>query len=98
MPGFDVEFHPDAVQEAKAAREWYAARSPAAAGAFMEELDHAVQQVGDGPDRWATHLQGTRRYLLRRFPYLLVYRKTSSIIQIVAVAHAKRKPGYWKGR
>ena len=35
---------------------------------------------------------------MRRFPYLIVYRVTASAIQVVAVAHARRRPGYWKTR
>src|SRR5260370_388056 len=37
-----LELHPDAVTEASAAREWYAARSQSAAARFVAELDHAV--------------------------------------------------------
>jgi plasmid stabilization system protein ParE len=36
--------------------------------------------------------------LVRRFPYVVVYRQIAARVQIVAVAHGKRKPGYWKRR
>jgi plasmid stabilization system protein ParE len=41
-----VEFHPEAVAEAHAAREWYCQRSPAAAAAFLAELDSAIERIG----------------------------------------------------
>ena len=41
---------------------------------------------------------GTRRYLFSVYPYSLIYRVTDQEITIVAVAHAKRKPGYWMNR
>lgn len=41
---------------------------------------------------------GTRRVPLRRFPYFVVYREQGEEIQVVAVAHASRKPGYWRHR
>ena len=44
------------------------------------------------------HLHGTRKFLLRRFPYGVVYRITKSAIQVIAVAHGRRRPGYWKSR
>ena len=47
------------------------------------------------PERWPTHIQGTRRYRFRRFPYLLVYHNTPERVVAVAVPHAKRRPGYW---
>jgi hypothetical protein len=67
-----IELHPEAIAEARDAREWYAQRSRSAADAFMAELDLAIESIGDSPDRWATYLHGTRRYLLKRFPYIIV--------------------------
>lgn len=92
------EFHPEALLEAWEARRWYAERNPHAAESFLAELDHAQQQVIAHPDRWPPYLHGTRRYRFRRFPYLLVYHATTERIVVLAVAHAKRRPGYWKSR
>ena len=93
-----VEFHPEAIEEARAAREWYQARSPAAAEAFVAELDAAIARIVDAPGRFGGYLQGTRRCLMRRFPYIVVYRQTEARVQVVAVAHGRRRPGYWKAR
>ena len=41
---------------------------------------------------------GTRRILLDRFPFTIDYRVTSNTLNIVAVAHQKRRPGYWSWR
>jgi toxin ParE1/3/4 len=93
-----VGFHPQAVAEAAAAMEWYRKRNDAAGVAFMAELDRAVDSIADAPDRWPGYLHGTRRFLLRRFPFLVVYRQVPNGIEVVAVAHGRRRPGYWKGR
>ena len=93
-----IELHPEAVAEARDAREWYAERSSVAADAFMAELDVAIDRICESPDRWATYLHGTHRYLLKRFPYLVVDRVTEDRLQVIAVAHGKRKPGYWRHR
>ncbi len=98
MPPPTLEFHPQAVEEARAAREWYGERSLAVAEAFVAELDEAAKRILDAPSRWPVHSHGTRRYLLRRFPYMVVFRETMSAIQVIAVAHGRRKPGYWKER
>ena len=98
MSRLALEFHPEAVAEAHAAREWYAARSQSAADRFVAELDHAIEQILDGPSQWPLYLHGTRQYILRRFPYLVVYRQTSSTVQVIAVAHGRQRPGYWKRR
>lgn len=93
-----VEFHPEAVYEARSAREWYQTQNQAVSDAFVAEIDHAIEQIREAPTRWPVYLHGTRRYLLGRFPYFVVYREYESRIQVVAVAHARRRPGYWRER
>ncbi len=93
-----LELHPEAVEEARAARLWYAERSPAAAEAFVGELEAALDRILADPDRFPAYLHGTRRCLLHRFPYVIVYRPTETTVRVVAVAHGRRKPGYWKTR
>lgn len=98
MPPRSVVFHPEAVDEAAAAREWYQTRSQGAAQAFVAEIDHAIQQIIEDPSRWPKHSHETRRYLFRKFPFAMVYRELDTVIQVVAVAHGRRRPGYWKSR
>ena len=93
-----VDVHPEAVAEAQAAYGWYRERNETAGEAFLAELDRAVELISEGPMRWPTYLHGTRRFLLRRFPFGVVYRHVGEAVQVVAVAHARRKPGYWKDR
>ena len=94
----EVEFHSDAVEETRAAIQWYAERSVHAAESFLTDLEVTLQHLADNPERLSSYLQGTRRAALRTFPYLVVFRESQDRIQIVAVAHAKRKPGYWRKR
>jgi len=98
MKSLNVEIHPEAIAEARAAREWYQVRSADAADAFLAELDAGIESIRIAPDLYPSYLHGTRRYLMRQFPYLIVYRVTSTTIQVVAVAHGRRRPGYWKAR
>lgn len=93
-----LEFHPAASDEVEAAHRWYAERSPIAASRFLEELDVAVDRIQSEPGAGPTYLHGTRCHLLRHFPYLVVYWVTEQSIQVVAVAHGRRRPGYWKSR
>ncbi|CCI35129.1 conserved hypothetical protein [Microcystis aeruginosa PCC 9701] len=39
-----------------------------------------------------------RRYLIRRFPYIIFYVEFEASIWVVAIANGKRKPDYWKKR
>jgi plasmid stabilization system protein ParE len=93
-----VEIHPEALAEAEAAASWYAERDRSASQSFVRELARAKQRIAEAPERWPLHLEGTRRLLLRRFPYGVVYRVSGQGVLIVAVAHHRRRPGYWRAR
>lgn len=93
-----IDVHPEAIAEARAAAEWYREKSDSAANAFLAEIDYAVEKISQSPGTWPPYFRGTRRFVLQRFPFSLVYREAFESIQIVAVAHAKRRPGYWKNR
>jgi len=94
----ELEYLEEALEEAEAAVRWYAERSVSAAAAFSEEIDAAESAIVEFPDAWPPFDHGTRRYLLRRYPFSIIYRVESRRILIVAVAHGQRRPGYWKSR
>jgi plasmid stabilization system protein ParE len=94
----ELEYLDDAIAEAEAAAGWYAERSATAAAGFAEEIDAALSAITRLPAAWPPFAHGTRRYLLRRFPYSVVYRVERDRILIVAVAHGHRRPGYWRSR
>lgn len=96
--GTRVSFHPEAIAEARAAFTWYGQHNESAAHAFLAELDMAVTRVIESPSTWPSYMGQTKRCLFERFPFFLVYRQRGEELQILAVAHAKRRPGYWKNR
>jgi toxin ParE1/3/4 len=93
-----VVFHPEAVEEAEAAATWYRERSPQAAARFVAEIHLVINRILEAPDRWPRGAHGTRKLKLPCFPFLVTYRELQDVIQILAVAHGKRLPGYWKKR
>ena len=93
-----VDFHPAALLEAEDAQAWYEERSLLAASAFLRELSTAVQRIRQTPHRYPVAEAGTRRILLDRFPFTIYYRVKSDAMTIVAIAHQKRRPGYWSKR
>jgi toxin ParE1/3/4 len=98
MPPLAVEVHPLAADEAEAAERWYRERNETAATRFRHDLDRAVDLIARRPEAGHPYLGYTRRVLLRRFPFFLVYRVLDERLQVVAVAHARRRPAYWRKR
>jgi toxin ParE1/3/4 len=92
------------IQEASAeftdAVRWYEERRPGLGGEFFDAVSMTIEFVAAGPEIGAALSAGggERRLLVPRFPYQVVYRLTSSDVVIVALAHLRRRPGYWKNR
>ena len=98
MSSASARIHPAALEEAEAAAEWYGRRSMRAAWMFLDELDHAIDRIADHPGQFPEYAFGTRRMVLQRFPYFVVFRETAAGVEIIALAHGRRRPGYWRGR
>jgi len=93
-----LEIHPSALEELKCAISWYLERNKTAAIKLAGELDRAIALVIEKPGRWPAGEHGSRKFVLRRFPFAVVYREKQATIQVLAIAHGHRRPGYWKDR
>lgn len=91
-------FHPDAEVEYVQAAEYYAAIDSSLGVRFYDEIERLIHQVRRQPDRFLRFSVPARRALSRQFPYSVVYLTEPDRIWIVAVMHAKRRPGYWRER
>ena len=93
-----IKFHPHARAELRDARTWYYERSPLSAIAFAQTVDKAISKIREAPNTFPPAEHGTRKLVLQRFPFNIFYRTGATEIVIVAVAHQKRRPGYWSSR
>jgi len=93
-----IEFHPEAQEDLQAAYRWYRERNRTVARRFLREIDTLIATIGEAPERGRSHVASTRRLVCRRFPFVVVYRRYEGLIVIVAVAHGRRRPGYWRRR
>lgn len=98
MSGRRLFYLAAAQAEVREAFEWYLERSPRAAARFLTEIDRATLLIRETPTVWPSFEGGTRRYVLQGFPYSVIYREIRDHLQVVAVAHGKRRPGYWRSR
>lgn len=93
-----LEYHPESKPESREAIDWYWSRSRAAGLDFAIELKAALAQLRKAPQICPPYLHGTRRAVLKRYPFSVVFRERLHGIQVIAIAHAKRRPGYWAKR
>ena len=94
----NCEFLPEAEEEFREAARYYESEAPGVGVAFIAEVRKAVRSFVDNPYAAAAIGSGIRRSVLRRFPYNILYAVEPDLIVIVAVAHQKRRPTYWRAR
>ncbi len=93
-----LAFHPGAEAEFVRGFEFYAERSRALAEEFTDAVDGALTFVRENPAAGTPIRGAIRRWLVRRFPYSVIYREESDRIYVLAVAPHRRRPGYWRDR
>ena len=98
-----VRFEDEADAEYRQAGRWYESRRVGLGVEFFDAVDAAVHQIVDFPRSGASvprvpRQLPVRRLAVTRLPYHVVYLETTDALRILAIAHDRRKPGYWKSR
>jgi plasmid stabilization system protein ParE len=99
----NLRIAPEAEEETQQAAQWYEDRRRGLGLEFLAAVDAAVQRIRDDPLQFSTletlpDEANVRRFLLKRFPYAIIFEVISGEIRILAVAHGRRRPQYWKQR
>jgi toxin ParE1/3/4 len=92
------EFHPEAERELYEAALRYESEVPDLGRRFGDELERVVRLVLEHPEMGARVDENLRHFVLRKFPFSVVYAITGDLAYIVAVAHGSREPEYWRPR
>lgn len=88
----------EAENEYNEALDYYIERSEEVANSFIVEFESAIDTILQSPQRWRGEQDGTRIYRLANYPYTLRYQEGEGFVLLIAVAHNRRRPGYWKKR
>ena len=94
-----IRFRPQAAAELAADFRYYEKRYPGRGRRFVAAVDMALARIAEAPGRYAILYEpDIRSAKVQRFPYRVVYLVVDEIVDVIAVAHAKRRPGYWRRR
>ena len=91
-------FHPAAEQELAAAMKIGEERGAGLGRELILEVRRIVALLCDNPDIGEPLDPRRRRFPLRRFPFGLIYRSDGDTLHILALAHRRQRPGFWRGR
>jgi plasmid stabilization system protein ParE len=93
-----IDFHPEATSELEESANWYGERSRVAERGFLLGVESAIRKVENDPKRFP-HLDARHQACsVEAYPFQIIFRDDGGRIFIIAVAHAKRRPGYWRDR
>jgi hypothetical protein len=88
-------FHPQAESELNEAVDYYDACLEGLGLELAWEIHATIDNICEFPLAWTPLSHNTRRCLLRRFPYGVVYQSKGGEIIIMAIMQLNRKPDYW---
>jgi plasmid stabilization system protein ParE len=93
-----VEFHPAAEEELDAAAAFYEELQENLGEGLLDEVEDTCALISEYPAIGRRVDQFHRNIPLRRFPFMLFYRVDGTLIRIIAIAHKRKRPGYWRLR
>jgi toxin ParE1/3/4 len=93
-----LSIHETAEAEINEAADFYDMKSTGLGTVFVDEIQRAIKNISEFPES-APIIRGyIRKRTIVKFPYSLLYSVRLDEIRILAVAHQKKRPFYWRGR
>jgi plasmid stabilization system protein ParE len=92
-------FHPAAEAEYLESIAFYESKRPGLGATYLSEFERIMASVCEAPHRNPVDKgPDVRRMRMRGFPFTVLYRESAGAVQVLAVAHHRRRPQYWLGR
>ncbi len=93
-----IDFHPEATSELEESADWYKERSRVAERGFLLAVESAIHKLEKDPKRFPRLDARHQSCSVETYPFQIIFRNDGRRIFIIAIAHAKRRPGYWRER
>ena len=93
-----IVIRPDAQDDIREAGAWYGDVRDRNGKTFIDALDDAFDLISEHPEAFQMVYRSARRYVLKRFPYNLIYVVTENAVEVIALVHGSRRPKVWKRR
>jgi plasmid stabilization system protein ParE len=92
-------FHPAAEAEHLESIAYYESKQAGLGASYLAEFESTMSDACRAPNRYPIGEEpDVRRIRMKRFPFAVLFRESSGAVQVLAVAHNRRRPQYWLGR
>lgn len=88
----------EATEELEACVSYYDSQQQGLGTGFLAEFERTVERILEFPNAARSVSEDIRSRPVHRFPFYVLYRSLPEEIIVVAIAHRRRRPGYWVGR
>jgi len=93
-----IKFHPDAESEMNDAARFYEDKQAQLGKRYLQTVMQTVEKISLNPTIYKKIESGIRCSRINTFPFAIVFREKENHVEVLAVMHIKRQPGYWKDR
>jgi len=95
---FSIELSDEAEVDFDKSYEFYFEDSPKVADTFFKQINLGFDNIKQNPKSFSIAHKDVRRYVVKKFPFVIYYRIVDTVIQIIAVFHTSRNPEIWNER
>jgi toxin ParE1/3/4 len=95
---FSIELSDEAEVDFDKSYEFYYEDSPKVADTFFKRINLGFENIKQNPTSFPIAHKDVRKYVVKKFPFVIYYRIIDSIIQVIAIFHTSRNPEIWNDR
>lgn len=95
---FSIELSDDAEVDFDKSFEFYSKDSTKVADAFFKQINLGFENIKQNPKSFPIAHKDIRKYVVKKFPFVIYYRIVRTLIQVIAIFHTSRNPEIWNER
>ena len=96
--GSELRFHPHVATDIRDGYRWYADISVELGESFRRLVDARFDDIADHPEHFPVAFDDVRFAKMKRFPYIILFRKSETAVYVLGVFHGSSNPAKWRGR
>ncbi|MGV8135425.1 MAG: type II toxin-antitoxin system RelE/ParE family toxin [Mangrovibacterium sp.] len=96
--GFSIEISDEAEIDLDKSYEFYSEESPKVAYSFYNQINSSLEDIKQHPGSFPIAYKDVRKYVVRKFPFVIYYQLVGAVIRVIAIFHTSRNPEIWNDR
>ena len=95
---YKIELSDEAESDFDKSYEYYSYKNEKVANDFFKNVNNSLEEIAKNPSTYPKVINEVRKYVIKKFPFIIYYKIEQLIIKIIAIFHANRNPEIWKDR